>query len=120
MLEWYNKRYANFSGRATRSEYTTWLLLGFLIYIGGCFFGYLVKNNIVFYFLNYQVLGLLLLIPFSAVTVRRIRDLGFNGGWVFLNFIPYVNVILVLSLLIFKGEEKNNSYGENPYELEKV
>lgn len=62
-------------------------------------------------------MSLLLLIPFSAVTVRRIRDLGFNGGWIFLNSIPYINFLLILCLLLIKGENKKNAYGENPYEL---
>ncbi len=118
MMEWYNNRYANFSGRATRSEYATCLLFGFLAYFGGCYLGYLVKNIFICSLFNTQVLGLLLLIPFSAVTVRRIRDLGFNGGWVFLNFIPYINLLLILCLLFIKGENKKNAYGENLYNLE--
>jgi uncharacterized membrane protein YhaH (DUF805 family) len=52
--------------------------------------------------------------------VRRIRDLGFNGGFVFLNFIPYINLLLIFCLLIIKGEDKKNAYGENPYELKIV
>lgn len=117
MIEWYNNRYANFSGRATRSEYASWLLFGFLIVIVFSCFGYLSKNIIVFSFLNFKVISLLLLIPFSAVTVRRIRDLGFNGGWIFLNSIPYINLLLILCLLLIKGKNKKNAYGENPYEL---
>ncbi len=52
--------------------------------------------------------------------MRRIRDLGFNGGFVFLNFIPYINLLLIFCLLIIKGEDKKNAYGENPYELKIV
>ena len=118
MMEWYKNRFANFSGRATRSEYFTVILYGFLTLIVLSCLGYLSKNIFVLAFLNLKSISLILLIPFSAVTVRRIRDLGFNGGWFFLNFIPFVNLLLILCLLFIKGEEKKNAYGESPYNLE--
>jgi len=117
MIEWYNNKYANFSGRATRQEYGVWLIFVILILIVSPLIPHFTSNYLALVF-NSRVLGFLLIIPLSAVTVRRIRDLGFNGGFIFLNFIPYVNFLLVLSLLIIKGENKKNAYGESPYELE--
>lgn len=117
MIEWYNNRYANFTGRATRIEYGVWIFFLILILFLAPIIPHFTSNNLALVF-NSRVLGFLLIIPLSAVTVRRIRDLGFNGGFVFLTFIPYVNFLLVLSLLIIKGEDKRNAYGENPYELE--
>lgn len=116
-MEWYNNKYANFSGRATRQEYAIWFVSVFLIYILAPLIPFFTSKFLSVVF-NSKVLSFLLIIPISAATVRRIRDLGFNGGFVFLNFIPYVNFLFVLSLLIVKGEDKKNAYGENPYELE--
>jgi uncharacterized membrane protein YhaH (DUF805 family) len=119
MVEWYNNRYANFSGCATRSEYGAWLLFGILAYICVYYFGILSLSRLAIA-LNMKFLFFLLFIPLNAVSVRRIRDLGFNGGFVFLNFIPYINLLLIFCLLIIKGEDKKNAYGENPYELKIV
>jgi uncharacterized membrane protein YhaH (DUF805 family) len=118
-MEWYNNRFANFSGRSTRIEYGTWLLFIFLMFVVVSVFTYFIDDNLV-RVLNFQILIFLLFIPIQAVTARRIRDLGFNGGFVFLNFIPYINFLLVLTLLIVKGENKKNAYGENPYAPEIV
>ena len=118
-MEWYNNRFANFSGRATRNEYGSWVFFMFLMLIVVSLFAYFIDDNLV-RALNFQILIFLLFIPIQAVTVRRIRDLGFNGGYIFLNFIPYVNFLLILSLLILKGEDKKNAYGENPYAPEIV
>ena len=116
-MEWYSNKYANFSGRANRLEYGIWII--FVIFILAFVIRRFTSNYLVLVF-DSRVLDFLLIIPLSAVTARRIRDLGFNGGFVFLNFIPYVNFLLVLSLLIVKGEDKKNAYGENPYELKIV
>ena len=119
MMEWYSNKYANFSGRATRLEYGIWIIFVIFIFVLAFVIRSFTSNYLALVF-DSRVLNFLLIIPLSAVTVRRIRDLGFNGGFVFLNFIPYVNFLLVLSLLIVKGEDKKNAYGENPYELEIV
>lgn len=117
MIEWYNNKFANFSGRATRSEYGIWLFFMFLMFIVVSLFAYSINDNLI-RALDFQIFIFLLFIPLQAVTVRRIRDLGFNGGYIFLNFIPYINFLLVLVLLIVKGENKKNAYGENPYTLD--
>jgi len=120
MLDWYNNKYANFSGRATRSEYGFWVLFVFLLFLAVPYFAHFTNNFLVKALLSTKALTFLVFIPINAVTVRRIRDLGFNGGFVFLNFIPYVNFLLVICLLIIKGEDKRNAYGENPGELKFV
>ena len=114
MLDWYNNKYANFSGRATRREYGFWVLFLFLLFLVVPYFAHFTNNFLAKAFLSTKALTFLVFIPINAVTVRRIRDLGFNGGFVFLNFIPYVNFLLVICLLIIKGEDKRNVYGENP------
>ncbi len=117
MMEWYNNKFANFSGRASRMEYGSWILFMSIMLIVVSLFAYFIDDNLV-RSLNFQILIFVLFIPIQAVTVRRIRDLGFNGGYIFLNFIPYINFLLVLVLLIVKGENKKNAYGENPYTLD--
>ena len=66
------------------------------------------------------VLGIYVLatfIPTLAVTVRRLHDMGKNGWWILLNFIPFVNYIGGIILLVFTcidSEPNNNKFGPNP------
>jgi uncharacterized membrane protein YhaH (DUF805 family) len=84
------QKYANFSGRAIRSEYW-WFVLAYII-------AYLVLA-IVDYVLGAQlltsILSLGLLIPSIAVGVRRLHDLDKSGWWLLLGLIPIVGLILI-------------------------
>ena len=84
------QKYANFSGRAIRSEYW-WFILAYII-------AYLVLG-IVDYVLGAQlltaILSLALLIPSLAVGVRRLHDLDKSGWWLLLGFVPIIGLILI-------------------------
>jgi uncharacterized membrane protein YhaH (DUF805 family) len=71
-------KYFTFSGRASRSEYWFFALLGFII-------GLIPGLNL---------LGLVLFIPSLAVTVRRLHDTDRSGWWL-------VGPLLVLLPLLF-------------------
>lgn len=114
MIEFYKRRYANFSGRATRREYALWFLFVSLFIVGILVLGFFTNNKIGSFF-NFYIFNLVLFVPFQAITVRRIRDLGFSGAFVFLNYIPIINLLLIVCLLIIKGENKKNAYGDSPY-----
>lgn len=66
------KNYANFSGRATRSEYWWWFLVNFLITSAAALIPFL---NIVW--------GLATLVPSFALAFRRMHDVGRSGAWLF-------------------------------------
>lgn len=66
------KNYANFSGRATRSEYWWWFLANFLITSAVALIPFL---NIVW--------GLVTLVPSFALVFRRMHDVGRSGAWIF-------------------------------------
>lgn len=84
------EKYANFSGRATRSEYW-WFILFYII-------AYLVLA-VVDYLLGVQlltaILALGLLIPSIGVGVRRFHDLDKSGWWLLLGLVPLVNLIVI-------------------------
>jgi uncharacterized membrane protein YhaH (DUF805 family) len=48
-----------------------------------------------------------------ALMARRLHDLGQNGWICLVVFIPVINVIAVISLLIARGDEFDNPYGPN-------
>jgi uncharacterized membrane protein YhaH (DUF805 family) len=76
-------KFADFTGRARRSEYWWFYLFSQLVGSFTCGFGTLVC-----------------LIPMLAVTVRRLHDTNRSGWWAFL---PYILVVIFLAVMIPLG-----------------
>lgn len=98
------KKYADFNGRSRRSEYWYFVLINFaasftLGFIDGLLFG-----NSGFLSLIYT---LAILVPYVAVCVRRMHDVG-KSGWFAL--IPIYNLVLAVT----EGVKGNNEYGNDP------
>jgi uncharacterized membrane protein YhaH (DUF805 family) len=100
-------RYADFQGRARRSEYWLWFLFQVIAEIvfsivesaaGGtnASAGSLVK-------LVEAIFKLAILIPTLAVAVRRFHDIGRTGWWVLFPFA--VTVVALVVFLIFNGSQ---------------
>jgi uncharacterized membrane protein YhaH (DUF805 family) len=52
--------------------------------------------------------------------ISRLHDLGWPGWTVLLAFIPLVNTVVFLLLLLAPGQKKNNPYGHPPLFLQRV
>lgn len=83
------KKYADFSGRATRKEF--WLFVLFL-YITEFIAGFIDGLAGTEFVANIVLVGLLL--PYIAVAARRMHDVG-KSGWFML--IPFYNLILAFT-----------------------
>lgn len=101
-LFWTN--YANFSGRARRSEFWWPYLFNGLIMI------------ILFCIL--PILGLLFilatLIPNLTLYSRRLHDTGRAFGWYFISGIPIVGALLLLIWTLTDSQPGENRFGANP------
>ncbi|MEO7016690.1 MAG: DUF805 domain-containing protein [Leifsonia sp.] len=107
-------KYADFTGRASRSEYwwvalfeyVVTFVLGLLAGIAGSV-GSTTSGGITVPGPGYWIFGILLLIwglgtiiPFLALIWRRLHDANFAGPWWFISFIPFGSlVILVFTIL---------------------
>ena len=82
------KHYADFSGRATRSEFWYFRLFNFLIEIGIYLIVLAIKEviGIDLGFLRF-VYPIALFIPYLAVTARRLHDTNRSGWWQLLTII---------------------------------
>ncbi|WP_405720025.1 DUF805 domain-containing protein [Streptomyces sp. NBC_01537] len=112
-MDWYLaalKKYAVFSGRARRKEFwlflvIAWITLGFVGLLEGFVWSYSVLTSIY---------ALALLVPFFAVTTRRLHDNGRSGVFVLLYLVPFIGSLVLIILLVREGDPGANRYGEDP------
>jgi uncharacterized membrane protein YhaH (DUF805 family) len=107
------KKYATFTGRASRSEYWWWFLANVIV---GAVLSALAlgtgaphldaaTNTVVFGagYVIFSVIagiwGLAVLVPNLAVVWRRLHDTNKSGGFFFLALIPFVGGIILIVLL---------------------
>jgi uncharacterized membrane protein YhaH (DUF805 family) len=115
MFEWYVKvvrdNYANFNGRARRSEYWYFTLVNFLIGIVFSVLEFTVSEHISY--VNY-LYSLAVLIPSIALAVRRLHDVGKSGWYYLLVFFICIGWIWLLVLFCTEGDRGANEYGPDP------
>jgi uncharacterized membrane protein YhaH (DUF805 family) len=108
MIEWYKKvvfeNYANFNGRARRSEYWYFILGNGIVSLIINILTAVTTPKLVFLSFFYS---LAVIIPSIAVLVRRMHDVG-RSGWYCL--IPIYNLVLACT----DGDYGKNEYGPDP------
>ena len=104
-------KYADFSGRALRSELWWFALFGVLggivtTIIDVMILGYSIESygpaNIIF--------TVVLILPGIAVTARRLHDVNRSGWWQLIE-LTIIGILLILVWNITEGEKKKNIYG---------
>ena len=104
-------KYADFSGRARRSEFWYFALFN----VAASFIAGLIDSII-----GQPILGLLytlaVLIPGIAVSVRRLHDTGRSGWWLLLALLPILGAIALIVFYCQDSEPGLNQYGPNPKE----
>jgi uncharacterized membrane protein YhaH (DUF805 family) len=110
------QKYADFSGRARRTEYWMFSLFSFIFAIVAIVLDNVLGTAVedVGYGLFYMVFGLAITIPSLAVLVRRLHDVGKSGWWMFISIIPLIGGIWLFILTVTEGDSGRNEYGENP------
>ncbi|WP_366937909.1 DUF805 domain-containing protein [uncultured Empedobacter sp.] len=113
--------YANFSGRARRSEfwYTTLVNTIFFLISFICLFKFINISDIVSYTIGEIIIlfFLITLIPRLALISRRLHDTGKSGWFYLLTFIPGGNLILLI-FFITDSQPGSNQWGPNPKETD--
>ena len=131
--------YANFKGRASRSEFWWWYLfqalvagipvaIGYGLLLGGIVSqsaysdsstGYTSSSDVTFtgamvfgtiLLILGGLISLALLVPFIAVAWRRLHDAGFPGPMFFLSLIPYVGGIILIVLCAMPSKPEGMKY----------
>ena len=83
------KKFSDFNGRASRSEFWYFYLFGIIVY----FVGMLISVQAPFFFGVLIIFGFRVFVPALAVTARRLHDTGRSGWWQLTAYIPYIGII---------------------------
>jgi len=110
------KKYADFNGRARRSEYWYFVLFCFIFSVVLAAFDYVLDTYAVFY----GLFNLAMIIPALAVGVRRLHDISKSGWMYMIAFIPLIGSIWLLILFCQEGTEGQNEYGADPKDIQEV
>lgn len=108
-------KYADFSGRAQRSEY--WWFMAILLLVAliltlievSIFTGWMAEIGVLSLIFN-----LATLLPAVAVTVRRLHDIDRTGWWALLILVPVIGWIILIYFNALKGTHGPNQYGADP------
>ncbi len=130
-LECFTKHYADFSGRARRSEYWGTVLFNGLIQAGLSiilsivatilFSSIEINGEVTFsplFFLlpdiPIYIYGLVWLLPGLAVAVRRLHDIGKSGWNLLWILLPIVGAIMLIYWYCQDSQPEENKWGANP------
>lgn len=105
------RRYADFQGRSRRAEY--WYFTLFNVILNFVFALIVQAVGDWFNFVT-MIIGLALIIPSIAVTIRRFHDIDMSGWWILTLLIPLVNIVLILVWFTRKGTDGDNRFGPDP------
>lgn len=121
-MKWYLKvlkQYADFDGRARRTEYWMFVLFNIIFSVVA-----MVLDNVlgiamegIGYGPLYGLYVLAMIIPSLAVAVRRLHDTGKSGWMLLIALIPLIGSIWLLVLYVTDGNPGENEYGSNPKEI---
>jgi uncharacterized membrane protein YhaH (DUF805 family) len=118
------KRYADFNGRSSRSEFWLYVLLVMIV----CFttaildvvlFG---ESSLDEYgqpaptFILTSLAYIFFLIPSLSSQVRRLHDTDRSGWWILIGLIPLVGGIIALVFMVQPGSPRRNRFGNPPKE----
>lgn len=100
--------FADFTGRATRTEYWMFVLfniiIAFVLGIIGGILGTAILSGL---------FSLAVLIPSFSVAARRLHDTGRTGWWQLIALIPLIGLIILIVFLV-QDSHDDNQYGPNP------
>ena len=108
------KRYAQFNGRASRSEYWFFKLATVLIVLVPTLIAAVITGDQDIC----NIVSLIALFPFLlpnlAVQARRLHDRGMKAWWLLLFLLSWFGVIPLLIISCFPSKKEPNQYGTSP------
>jgi uncharacterized membrane protein YhaH (DUF805 family) len=111
------RKYADFQGRARRSEY--WLFTLLIVIVDTVFFVLSalagqdgLMNLVIMCLLVLVSLGLF--IPSLAVSFRRLHDTDRSAWWLLIGLLPFIGGLVLLVFTLLPGTLGANRFGPDP------
>ena len=112
------KRYADFRGRSSRSEYWLFFLWIIILSVAATIVDIMLFNGLS----NmdtyggitgpaYVLVGLANLIPAISVSFRRLHDTNRSAWWMLLGLIPLIGGLVLLVFYVLPGTPEANRFG---------
>ena len=98
------KKYVDFNGRATRSEYWWFILFCVIVQVLAACFSSTLAN----------LIALALFLPSLAVAIRRLHDVTKSGWFILIGLIPIIGFLVLIYVYIQPSTPGNNIYGPQP------
>jgi uncharacterized membrane protein YhaH (DUF805 family) len=117
-MNWYLsvlKKYAVFTGRASRSEFWWYVLFNLIITVVlstiDRMTGTMSDSG---YGLLSGLYALAVVLPTIGVAIRRLHDTSRTGWWLLIGLIPIVGFIVLIVFYCIDSDPGDNQYGPNP------
>ncbi len=101
------ENYFEFSGRSSRADFCGAIVMNILV---GFLLAALSWMLPLVFFADWAY-GIAVIIPLTALTVRRLHDMNKSGWWVLVGLFPVLNLILVIFCCFSDGTPGSNAYG---------
>lgn len=99
------KKYSDFTGRATRTQYWMYILFYLIIYIVLT----VVDTTLGFFALS-LIYSIVMFVPSISIAARRLHDTGRSGWWQLIALIPLLGSLILIFFLVQDSAE-DNEYG---------
>ena len=100
-------KFANFDGRARKSEFWWFQLFCIIVQVVGTIIDVMLGYAELFVWIGYIVV----LLPSLAVGARRLHDTGRSGWWQLL-VLTIIGVIVLIVWWVADGDKKKNKFGQ--------
>ncbi|MBJ7539387.1 DUF805 domain-containing protein [Marinomonas transparens] len=111
-MDWYFdawKRYAQFSGTASREAFWMFFLVNCLVSVGFVLLD-------VFFHASWRMealYSLLIFLPMLSLTVRRLHDTNLSAWWLLVVLIPVIGMLVLLILLALPSQSDSEPQGDS-------
>ena len=101
--------YANFEGRASRPEFWWFFLFYLLVQLAASVVDLALFSSSVGVLSTLSALALLL--PYLAVSARRLHDIDRSAWWLLLSFVPLVGPLVLIVFFVLPPTDGPNRFG---------
>ncbi|HEX3929539.1 MAG TPA: DUF805 domain-containing protein [Nocardioides sp.] len=107
-------KYADFNGRARRSEYWWWVLFTVIVSFVASIIDVILGTRSGSFGLIEGLATLAFIVPSLAVGARRLHDVGMTGWLQLLAIIPIIGALILIFAFYIRDSQPDNKYGPSP------